>query len=255
MKAMGIGKILTYAVGGAVLGVGAIAAAPFTGGGSILGAVTLASSLAGAGAVAAGTAAVAGGTGAYLARKEDEEDEEKDTTIAALNLKAEKFEQGLTQALEKFHGDKEYFNYIIGLTAIGISMACVDGDISEDEKAEIEEFIGGVASSSYPDHIKETLRLLYENKPDFQTAIAYLQKIDPIHYPNIRSMLELIMLVDNFEHDREKAFLQAFDSYVPMINYVPETDDTNLTFTNDSINKHKAESDHVVSIFTLHQNA
>ena len=38
-------------LGGAVLGVGAIAAAPFTGGGSILGAATLASSLAGVGIV------------------------------------------------------------------------------------------------------------------------------------------------------------------------------------------------------------
>ncbi len=43
------GKILA----GAAVGVGAVAAAPFTGGGSLLGAATLASSLAGAGTVAA----------------------------------------------------------------------------------------------------------------------------------------------------------------------------------------------------------
>ena len=62
---MGIGKILGYTVGGAVLGVGAVAAAPFTGGGSILGAISLATSLAGAGAIAVGSAVVAGGAGAY----------------------------------------------------------------------------------------------------------------------------------------------------------------------------------------------
>ena len=50
---MGWGKIL----GLAALGVGAIAAAPFTGGGSILGAATLAGSLAGAGTIAAAGAA------------------------------------------------------------------------------------------------------------------------------------------------------------------------------------------------------
>ena len=33
---MGIGKVLAYTAGGVVLGVGAVAAAPFTGGGSIL---------------------------------------------------------------------------------------------------------------------------------------------------------------------------------------------------------------------------
>lgn len=251
---MGIGKILTYAVGGAVLGVGAIAAAPFTGGGSIFGAVTLASSLAGAGAVAAGTAAVAGGTGAYLAKKEDEEDDEKDIKISELNQKAEKVEEGLKQALKKFHGDKEYFNYVIGLTAIGISMACVDGEISEDEKAEIEEFIGGVASSYYPDHIKEAIHLLYENKPNFQTAMQYLIKIDPIHYPNIRNLLELIMLVDNFEHDKEKAFIRKFDLYVPKINYIPESDDTSRTYLEYS-KQDDGGIDHILSVHESHMKS
>lgn len=244
---MGIGKILAYTVGGAVLGVGAIAAAPFTGGGSILGAVTLASSLAGAGAVAAGTAVVAGGTGAYLARQEDEEHEEKNIEIAKYKLKAKKFEEGFQKALKRIHGDKEYFNYITGLTAIGIAIACVDGEISEDEKAEIEEFIGGVANSYYPEHIKEVIRLLYENKPNFQTAMAYLQKIDPTYYPDIRNLLELIMLVDNFEHDKEKAFIQAFDHYVPTIKYIPESDDTSTTYLEQSKKDHGAWLDHFAS--------
>ena len=45
---MGLFKVL----GGVAIGVGAIAAAPFTGGGSILGAATLVGSLTGAGALA-----------------------------------------------------------------------------------------------------------------------------------------------------------------------------------------------------------
>ena len=69
---MGIGKML----GLAALGIGAVAAAPFTGGGSILGAATLAGSLAGAGAIAAATAAGAAGAGVgyALSRKEEEEE-------------------------------------------------------------------------------------------------------------------------------------------------------------------------------------
>lgn len=231
---MGIGKILAYTVGGVVLGVGAVAAAPFTGGGSILGAATLAGSLAGAGAVAAGTAAVAGGTGAFLAKKENENNEEKDTKLAALNQKAQKVEEGLVQLKEKFHGDKEYFNYIIGISAIGMAMAYADGEISGDEKAEMEEFIGGIASSYLPDHIKQAINHLYTQKPDFQTAMTYLQKIDPVHYSDIRNLLELIMLADNIEHNKEKEFLQAFDSYVPMINYIPESDDTTTLYLSQS---------------------
>ena len=48
---------------GAMLGVGAIAAAPFTGGGSVLGVATLAGSLSGLGtSLAAATAGVVGGS-------------------------------------------------------------------------------------------------------------------------------------------------------------------------------------------------
>lgn len=47
---MGFFKML----GGVAIGVGAVAAAPFTGGGSVLGAATLLGSMAGAGTIACG---------------------------------------------------------------------------------------------------------------------------------------------------------------------------------------------------------
>ena len=58
---------------GAVLGVGAVAAAPFTGGGSVLGAATLAGSLSGLGTGLA--AATAGVVGAALADGMADEEE------------------------------------------------------------------------------------------------------------------------------------------------------------------------------------
>ena len=67
----------TKVIGGAVIGVGAIAAAPFTGGGSLLGAASLASSLAGAGALAAGAGAAGATAGAVMGRREKEEEERK----------------------------------------------------------------------------------------------------------------------------------------------------------------------------------
>lgn len=227
---MGIGKLLAYTAGGAILGVGAVAAAPFTGGGSILGAISLGASLAGAGTVAAGTATVLGGAGAYMARRDDEEDDEKDAKIAALNQKAQKFEENFKKALEQFHGDKEYFNFIIGATAIGIAIAYADGEMSEEEKQEIEEFIGGIASSNYPVHIKQIINDLYESKPSLLTAMAYMEKIDPKHYNNIRDLLVLIMLADGFEHDKEIAFIAAYDANVTMISYKPEAEDSATTF-------------------------
>lgn len=93
---MGFGKIL----GLAALGIGAIAAAPFTGGGSILGAATIAGSLAGAGtiAAAAGAGAVGAGVGYALSRKEEEEEQAKNEKIAELRKKAEKFEEAFEKS-------------------------------------------------------------------------------------------------------------------------------------------------------------
>lgn len=227
---MGLGKVLAYTVGGAVLGVGAIAAAPFTGGGSILGAATLATSLAGAGAVAAGTAAVAGGTGAYLARKEDEEEEAKDKKIAELNQKAGKLEKALEEAIKRFKGDKEYFNYIIGATALGIAMANADGEIVAKERQGIEEFIGGIANSNYPEYIKLHIKRLYIEKPNFSTAMSYLEKINPSNYESLRDLLEVVAVADGIKHPTEEAFLRAFDSSITKVKYIPEIEDNQKQF-------------------------
>ncbi len=227
---MGIGKILAYTAGGVVIGVGAIAAAPFTGGGSVIGAVSLGASLAGAGAVAAGAGAAGAAAGYAMSRKEDEEEIAKDEKIAELNKKAEKFEEGFKKAIEQFQGDKEYFNYIIGATALGISMANADGEISPEEAQEIEEFIGGIASSNYPPYIKSIIENLYVTKPNFNTAMAYLEKINPSNYESLKNFLELIVMVDGYRHEKEEAFLRAFDTQIAKIEYKPENDDTTKSF-------------------------
>lgn len=224
---MGIGKILAYTVGGVALGVGAVAAAPFTGGGSLLGAATLASSLAGAGALAGGAATVVGGAGAYLATKENEEN-------AELAKKAEKLEEGLKKALAQFQGDKEYFNYIIGATAVGIAMANVDGEISSEEKVELEEFVGGIASSRFPSHIKEAISNLYKNPPNLMTAMKFLEKVNPSNHDSIRDLIELVVLADGIEHKKELAFLQAFEVQILQVEYKPEADDEERNFLNMS---------------------
>ena len=225
---MGIGKMLAFAG----LGVAAVAAAPFTGGGSILAATTAAGSLAGAGtlAAAAGAAATGAAIGKSLSDKEKAEREELLEENAMLNQKAAKYEREFKEALERFQGDKEYFNYIIATTAIGISMANADGEISEEERVELEEFVGGIANSNYPEHIKEIIQKLYDNPPSFNTALQYLEKVDPSNYESIKDMLELIMEADGHIHEKEQAFLQAFEANLSLIEYHKESDDSDDQF-------------------------
>lgn len=232
---MGIGKVLAYTAGGVVLGVGAVAAAPFTGGGSIFGAVALGSSLMGAGtiAAAAGTAAVAGGAGAYMARKENEEDEKLNQELAEQKLRADKLEEGIKKALITFQGDREYFNYIIGLTAIGLAMANADGEIAPEERRELEEFIGGIANSNYPPYVKQAINDLYENVPNLMTAMKFISKINPDNYETIRDLIEVVMKADNIRHEREVNFIKAFETEIFRVEYTPEVFDTENIFISE----------------------
>lgn len=225
---MGLGKVL----GLAALGVGAIAAAPFTGGGSILGAATIGASLAGAGTIAAAAGAGAAGAavGIALSRKEEEEDRIKNAKIAELNQKAEKLEQEIKKAIEQFKGDKEYFNYIIAATAIGMSVANADGEISEEELTEINEFVGGIASSEYPTFVKNAINRLTDNPPSFNEAMQYLEKVNKSNYESIRSLIEIVIEADGYIHEKEKAFLAAFDTSINTVVYKPETDDGKKKF-------------------------
>lgn len=221
---MGIGKILGFAA----LGVGAIAAAPFTGGGSIVGAVSLAGSLAGAGALAAGAGVVGVGVGIALSEEEEKKKKEQDAKEAEWNLKAEKYEKALRDAT--FRGDKEYFNYIISATAIGIAIANADNHISKEEKAEIEAFIGGIVASTYPEWVKNTIKNLYINIPNFNSALMYLSKINPSNYGNIRDLLKLVMMADGVSHEKELAFIKAFDIALASTKYEAEPNDTEKVF-------------------------
>jgi uncharacterized tellurite resistance protein B-like protein len=225
---MRLGKVLGFAA----LGIAAVAAAPFTGGGSILAATTAAGSLAGVGAVAAaaGAATVGAGVGKVLSDRDERKEEEKKEEIASLNIKAQKYEKKVKEAIKLFEGDKEYFNYIIATTAIGISMANADGEISEEERLELDEFVGGIAQSNYPEHIKDIIHDIYKNPPSFNAAIQHLEKVNPSNYESIKDMLELVMEADGVIHEKEKAFLSAFESSISMIEYRQESEDNENQF-------------------------
>ena len=203
---MGLGKIL----GMAVLGVGAVAAAPFTGGGSILGAASLGASLAGAGAAATGAGVVGAGIGAAMSDAEEQEEERKRREIAQANMKAE-------NATKIVNETKEHYQLIIALTALGVSMANIDGEISPEEMDELNEFVGGLAHKKYPQHVVDSINKILRKPPSFNEAMEYLKGVEEVEYPEIRNLLVVIMESDEKIHPKEKAFLSAYDSHIEMM--------------------------------------
>lgn len=218
---MNYGKIL----GLAALGVGAVAAAPFTGGGSILGAATLAGSLAGAGTIAAAVGAGAAGAAAGYAMSRNEEDEQKskEEEIAKLKKELEK----IKKMLEVFKSDNEYFSFIIAATAVGLAVANADGNISEVESTDIKEFIGGIGNTHYPQHVKDLLQDLEKNIPSIDTLTEYLEIIHPESLKSLEELVETVIWSDGIEHESEIKFRIAFQEVVKNIIYKKDENENN----------------------------
>jgi tellurite resistance protein len=221
---MGFWKVIGYAVGGAVVGVGAVAAAPFTGGGSILGAASLAASLAGAGGIATaaglGGAAAAGiaaaaGSDADEKKKAQARREGEEAATAKYRKQVEVLLIALNEAKQRLNDDKLYFQLLIALVAVGMASANADGKVSEEELRELDEFVAGVAHSKLPPHVKGMIAKLTANPPTFNTAISYVRKLgNDVDLKLFESVIQVISASDGYTSREEEAFLFAFKEAV-----------------------------------------
>ena len=195
-------------IGGAVIGVGAVAAAPFTGGGSLLGGATLLSSLAGAGTVAAAVGATAAGaaTGAYMSKEEEKELKKKDEELAKLRVKAEKFESELHNMLNSFNDQQQYFNLIIAMTAVGMACANADGEITKEEKEAIEEFISGISKIGLPQIVKDKVNSLYENPPRLKQAFDLVLTVNDKSFSIFDQIIDITIDADGRVDKKEIEF-------------------------------------------------
>jgi hypothetical protein len=134
--------------------------------------------------------------------------------IAGFHLKVQKLYDTVQEVVKKLEDDKAFFNYIIALSAVGIAVANVDGEISKEEELEINEFIGGIASSYYPDFVKKSIQNIKDNPPTFNEALVHLEKVDISSFESIRNLIEVIILADEQIYEDEKVFLKSFDFFV-----------------------------------------
>ncbi|EGR0942957.1 TerB family tellurite resistance protein [Vibrio cholerae] len=203
-------------LGGVAVGVGAVAAAPFTGGGSIFGAVTLAGSLAGAGTVAA--AIGAGAVGAAVGAAMDSDDDIKKKAysdgkaegIAENAAKLQQLENKLKQALAKLKDSAAYYDTIYAMEAVALAVAHCDGSFCDDERKQIDEFIAGVASSSLPNEIKQKLTDMYETPLNIREAFELVKRAD-VDLELVDEIIDVVIHADDHVHENESAFIQAWN--------------------------------------------
>jgi len=203
-------------IGGAVIGVGAIAAAPVTGGGSLFGAASLLTSLAGAGTVAAavGAGAVGAGIGAKLSMDEENEENEKkenEKELAKLKLQAEKFETELNKIVGTFNDQQQYFNLVIAMTAVGMACANADREIADEERQYIEEFVSGVSSSSLPQNVKEKIESLYQKPPRMRQAFDLVLEVGSEEFGVYDEIIDITIAADGKTHEDEIQFKKDWE--------------------------------------------
>lgn len=220
---MGFMKIL----GGAAIGVGAIAAAPFTGGGSLLGGAALLASLAGAGTVAAAVGAGVAGAGVagLLSKKEQEdidranrESKEAGKVAAekAFKEKLEEAEQVLNSWQSEFNelkddldNQKKFCSDIVALVGLGLSMSHADGEYSPEEKKEISDFMGGMASV-LPSDVVAAIQKLEAEPPTRETAIQQALKIG-VNPDLVDAILLAVAMADGEVTEEEDKFINLWN--------------------------------------------
>jgi|GEM_PF-2567963 len=133
---MSAGKI----IGGALLGVGAIAAVPFTGGGSLFAAgVSLSAALAGSATAIAIGVGFAGGTAGAIIGKKEKKDRKKENK----NYFIEGVKSGAVKTKEKFISilktQKERDELMLLSIKIGVYVSKIDGKIDDKELEELNK--------------------------------------------------------------------------------------------------------------------
>ncbi|NOQ30501.1 MAG: hypothetical protein GQ570_05185 [Helicobacteraceae bacterium] len=200
-------------LGGVAVGVGAVAAAPFTGGGSLLAGSTVLASLAGAGTVAAavGVGAVGAGIGAKLSHDEEQEKQKLEDAIAKQAAQTKQAEQALNDMIPKFTSQEDYFNLVKAMTAVGIACANCDGEIVEAERADIDEFISGLSGANLPDYVKKDIEYMYANPPRLRLAFDMVKKVPSESFDFFDQIVDITISSDNVEHEKEKEFKQDWE--------------------------------------------
>ena len=211
---MSTGKIL----GGILVGVGAIAAAPFTGGGSLFAAgVSLSAALGGTAAAAAVGAGIAGGTaGAVIANKEKKEKEQ-----ANKNHFNEGVKSGENKAKQKFNNilktQKERDELMLISIKIGVYVSKIDGVIDKNELEELNKLCLFINQNpTTPQFIKEEVNRIINSNITYSELNIEIDRFLETKSENYKSqtiiffdkLIATIINADKYEHTKESEFLK-----------------------------------------------
>lgn len=205
-----LGKIIL----GAGIGVLAVAAAPFTGGGSVAGGISLAASLAGTGTVvaAAGTAVVGATAGAF-AESVNEDLEFERIKKAKETSYEDGTKEGLYLSVEEI---KKRDDFCFATTALSYYVARCDGTIHPLEEAEIAMDLDAIfKNADLPNAVQSKIEEIKNNKYiTFEDVKNYLDKVSIKTLRKLATDVAEIIEADEIINAEELAAQAEFEAYL-----------------------------------------
>lgn len=199
---------------GAAIGVCAIAAAPFTGGGSVLAGTSLVGALSSGAAIASATvAAAAGATGGMISQAD--ENERKSTQIKKAKKAA--FKDGVNEGIYlSAEALKNMAAFSLSLTALAYYFARCDGSIDEEEMLELDFYLTSLKMhKDMPKPIKKELAKIGKNNVlSFEDVKCYLDDI------SLDTLIELLEVIDNIINADGVITVEEEEAKKKFINYL-----------------------------------
>lgn len=194
-------------LGGAAAGIACVVALPIAG---PVGAVTAIGA-----AVAACTGAAAGGIASAIDDSEEQAERRGERKASArFDQKYNNLASAFEEAEKRLDETSDYFNLLIAMEAVGLACAACDGEISPEERQEIDEFIAGVSSSELPSYVKEKIEDIANNPPSVTTAFELAKRVGLDSYELFDEIIEVVIHADGRIHQDEKAFQNAWNELV-----------------------------------------
>lgn len=156
------------------------------------------------------------GAAALIKYNKDNEIAKKDKELAEFRKKAEQLEKNLQNFHNKVKDTKEYFDFLYGVMAFGVAIARVDdGKIDEYERRELEEFLCGTAAAQLPQHVREKMTEIYNDKSlTFDKALGFLPTIKQEGREIIREALYTIAYSNSNFHKNQRKFIEEYNAAV-----------------------------------------
>jgi len=200
-------------LGGAVLGIGAVAAAPFTGGGSIAGAIALGEALTVGGAVAGAVGgAVVGGVVASENDKskiKNAKEEGRQEAKAEYALEISKLKERLKIYSEKMSVADAYFEKLIVMETVAVAVIAYNGLDTRSRKNEISDLLRSFSNDTLPQKIQNEINDIYSNPPSIEKALVLAKNTNLEKYL-CRDIIMLTAKSFNINHEK---YLNSWQKY------------------------------------------